>query len=470
MKWVLLAIYIITILAIIFLEKKRPTETILWVTIVVCIPYVGIILYLIFGSTLAIKLTSYVRKKRLKEYYPNTIKNTDINKQINELPISNEKKEVMKFNNIYNNSDLRAYDKIDVYTNGMDHYKQLFEDIKNAKECIYVEFYTIHHDSVGKAFVNALAEKAKEGVKVLVMCDFIANINVPGRMFKPLRKAGGVVRRVKPFLTHYRSHRKIVVIDHNISYIGGMNIGEKYINKGKKKNPWRDTQVRLVGSSCSASLDAYFLTDWLCAIKRSQWKENIEYVNSIVEPENKLNDNLCQFIVGGVDNLKESVKMVYLSMIRSAKKSIRIQTPYFIPDVSILDALKTAAASGVKIELMIPGIKSSFFLDPVTTHYLGELFDFGIKVYKYNGYIHAKTMIIDDEVCCIGSVNMDIRSLTVDDEICGVFYNNEMVNNYYEIYNNDITNCKEYTYEEFKNRGKKEKFLESFFLLFSPLM
>ena len=467
MKYVLLVINILVAIAIIFLERKSPTEALLWVLIVLLIPYVGIIIYLIFGSTLSIKLTSYFRKKRLQKYYPNVTKPDK--SSVENIGIDPEDLEVVNFNLSYNNSRITSYDDAKVYTDGMSHYNQLFEDIKNAKDCIFVEFYTIHHDKVGEAFVNALAEKAKEGVKVLVMCDFVANFNVPARMFRPLKKAGGKVVRVKPYLTHYRSHRKIVCIDHEISYIGGMNIGEKYINRSKKKNPWRDTQVRLTGSS-ALILDEYFLTDWLCSVRRKYFNKTIKYIDSIPDRENKLNHNLCQFIVGGADTNKESVKMCYLSLIRSAKKSIRIQSPYFIPDASILDALKTAQASGVQVELMIPGIKSSFFLDPVTTYYSGQLLEFGAKIHKYNGYIHAKTIIIDDELCCIGSVNMDIRSLKVDDEITGVFYENNFVNKYYETYNNDILNSKDYTYEEFKNRGQWEKFIEGFWILFSPVM
>lgn len=162
--------------------------------------------------------------------------------------------------------------------------------------------------------------------------------------------------------------------------------------------------------------------------------------------------------------------MNYLSMIRSAKKTIRIQSPYFIPDASVLDALKTAAASGVQIHLMIPGIKASFFLDPVTTYYAGQLLEYGARVYKYQGYIHAKTMVIDDELCCIGSVNMDMRSLMLDDEICGVFYSNDLVNRYIDLYNQDIQHSDAYLWEAFLSRGRKERLAESVLLPFAPLM
>ena len=467
MKMILLIIYILTILGVIFLERKSPTEAMLWVLVLICLPYLGMVLYLIFGSTLAIKLTAYARKKRLHRHYP-ALARAEM-PQLEALALSEEDKQVIRFNSAYNQSKLTCYDEAQVYTTGESHYRQLFADIANARECIYIEFYTIHPDEVGQALVDALAKKAAQGIRVLVMCDFIANVSTPNKMFKPLREAGGQVIRIKPFLTHYRSHRKIVVIDHAISYIGGMNIGKKYANLDKVKTPWRDTQVRMVGP-CAQVLDEYFLTDWLCAVRRRDWDAAVAYVDSIHPRTDGQNANLCQFIVGGVDTDKESVKMCYLSMIRSAKKRIRIQTPYFIPDASILDALKTAAAAGVEIELMIPGIKASFFLDPVTTYYCGQLLGYGAKIYKYNGYIHAKTLVVDEELCCIGSVNMDVRSLKVDDEICGVFYANSIVSRYSRQYDQDIGQCRMYPVEEFVSRGTWERFVESFFLMFAPLM
>lgn len=465
--FLLFLIYILMIVAVIFVERKTPTEALLWVLILICMPYLGALLYLIFGSTLNIKLTAYTRKKRLHNQALHIPMMTV--GAVDNFDISDEDRQVMQFNARYNQGAVTCYDEAQVYISGETHYRQLFEDIKNAKQAIYIEFYTIHHDQVGEALVRALTAKAKEGVEVFVLCDFFANMSTPEKMFRPLRDAGGKVIRIKPYFTHYRSHRKIVVIDHHISYIGGMNIGKQYANLAKKKNPWRDTQVRMVGP-CAYVLSEYFLVDWMCAVKRKDWDKAMAHIEAIPLQTTVLNPNLCQFVVGGVDTDKEAVKMCYLSMIRTAKKRIRIQTPYFIPDASILDALKTAAASGVDIELMIPGIKASFFLDPVTTYYCGELLEFGAKIYKYNGYIHAKTMVIDEEACCIGSVNMDMRSLQVDDEVCGVFYANKMVRDYLAIYDRDIMDCQVYTQEEFLARGRKEKIMEGFFLLFAPLM
>ena len=466
MRYALLVIYILTIIAIIFIERKRPTEALFWVLVVTLIPYVGLVLYLIFGDTLAIKITTYFRKKRLRRDVPLIIKEDET---LNNITLSDEDKEVINFNYKYNKSKLTSYDDYQFFTNGKSHYEQLYNDIDNARDCIYVEFYTIHNDLIGHEFIKHLTNKAKEGIKVIVLCDFIANIGTPNKVFKELKKSGGQVIRIKPFITHYRSHRKLVVIDHSISYIGGMNIGKKYVNMSKKKNPWRDTQVRLIGS-CSSLLDKYFLKDYLCSIKNRKLKDAINYVNTLELTTNKVDNNLCQFIAGGVESDKEAIKMSYLSMIRSAKKSILIQTPYFVPDASILDSLKTAIASGVDVTLTIAGVKSSFFLDPVTTYYIGQLLEYGAHIYKYNGYIHAKTMVIDDELCCIGSVNMDERSFKIDDEICGIFYENKLVNSYKKIYDNDLKNSNEYTYQTFLKRGNLERIKEGIFLLFSPLM
>lgn len=466
LKIILFIIYIATILAVIFWERKNPTEAMLWVFVMVCLPYAGMVLYLVFGSTTAIKLTSVFRRRRLSRRLPAAKESQDL---LTGQKFSEEDLQVMQFNANYNNSPVTCYDDHQLFIDGESHYRALFRDIKDAKENIYVLFYTIHHDVMGESLVRALTEKAEEGVTVLVMCDFIANLSTPRKMFKPLVEAGGKVIRVKPYLTHYRSHRKIVTIDHRIGYIGGMNIGKQYANMAEKKNPWRDTQIRLTGA-CTATLDAYFMTDFLCAVRRRDWEDMVKHMESIHLPQRRRSPNLCQFVVGGVDNDREAVKMNYLSMIRSAKKKIRIQSPYFIPDASVLDALKTAAASGVEIELMIPGIKASFFLDPVTTYYAGQIMEFGARVYKYHGYIHAKTMTIDDELCCIGSVNMDMRSLMVDDEICGIFYANDLVQEYIRIFKNDIQNCDPYLYDQLLKRGRKEKIAECVFLPFAPLM
>lgn len=247
---VLFIVYISLILMVVFVERKRPTEALLWVVIMIFLPYFGTILYLVFGSTVAIKLTAIIRKKKLKaqpynvELLPSA--------SAPESQLSESDLQVVRFNTVYNASVLTCYNK--------------------------AEFYTIHHDMVGEKLAELLAQKVKEGVEVWVMCDFIANLSTPKKMFQPLVDAGGKVVRVKPYFTHYRSHRKIVSIDQKIAYIGGMNIGKQYANMDAVKNPWRDTQIRLEGA-CASVLNTYFLKDWLCSIRRCDWQHAIGYIN-----------------------------------------------------------------------------------------------------------------------------------------------------------------------------------------------
>ncbi len=469
---ILLIIYILTILSIILVEHKNAHEALLWTIVVTVLPYAGIFFYLIFGNTVNIKLTRLMRSRRLKNH-------SDVQAQYNNMfstdaayfdtVLSQTDERVAKFNYTYNDSVMTAYDSAKLLISGKTHYKTLFADLRAAKDSIHAEFFTIHNDSVGKEFIDILAKKAAEGVKVTLICDFLANFSYGKKLFKPLIKAGGYVKKVKKTLTHFRSHRKIVTIDGEIAYIGGMNIGTRYCNAEKKKSPWRDTQIRLTGA-CVSVLENYVNLDTVCSMRDKEYKafgaacriRNPKTPQSFSAP--------CQFIIGGADTDKESIKMCYLSMIRNAQHSIRIQSPYFIPDISILDELKTACASGIRVELMLPLVKPSAVLEPVSNYYAGELAKYGAVIYKYKGYMHAKTLIIDNELCCIGSVNMDIRSFEIDDEICGVFYNNELVKKYNLIYNHDISDSVAFDYESFNKRGLFQRLKEKILLLFSPLM
>lgn len=465
--WMLL--YLVLVLGVIFLERKNPQEALLWVLVLLCIPYVGALLYLIFGSTIMLKISDLVRRRRMAGLNRRSAMDEFSFPAEDQPGLSESDAQVIRFNYNYNGSPLTRCRNAEFLTSGAAHYERLFADIASAKESIHMEFYTIHNDRIGNALVQALAKKAAAGVEVWVMCDYMANISSTAKMFLPLTSAGGIVRKLKPWLTHFRSHRKIVSIDGRIGYIGGMNIGQQYANFHEKKKPWRDTQVRLTGS-CTAILENWFLADWVCAVQSRKLPAMYDALHQAGERPQMGGESWCQFVAGGAENDKEAVKMCYLSMIRSAKHTIRIQSPYFVPDESILDALKTAAASGVHIALMIPGIEASFFLDPVTRYYSGQLLEYGAEVLRYRGYVHAKTMTIDDELCCIGSVNMDIRSLRIDDEICGVFYDNKLVEQYINLFNEDCTHCDPYLFEEYASRSVGKRAAESFFLLFAPLM
>lgn len=469
-------IRIALIFFIIFIERKKPGEAIIWVALVFFFPVLGALLYLIFGSTLTLEATYFMRNRKIYGEYREIIKE-EVRKQHSLLEgpegdtlfESEQEKEVMHFVIQYCQSLVTQWNKAEIITSGEDKYQRLLQDIAAAQDHIHLAYYSIHNDHVGKEVVDALTIKAQQGVVVRVLFDGVGGIKATRRFFKPLTDAGGQVKRIKPLLTHFRYHRKIVVIDGRIGYTGGMNIGAKYKGENSKKSPWRDTQVRLEGEAVYY-LQYYFLFDWLCA-KGSKSAVEIKDSEEALFPEMDIKEKLpCQIIASGIGREEQISKMVYLRMLSIAQKKIVIQSPYFIPSASLLEALKVALASGVEVQLMLPQCKSNFFLDPTTRYFVAQLVPLGLKVFYYEGYVHAKTLRVDDALTCIGSINIDVRSLEVSDEICAIFFDKAFARKYDEVLAQDFMRCKEMEYATFLQRSPFKRFAERVFVLFSPLM
>jgi cardiolipin synthase len=472
-RTILLIINIVLVLSVVFTEHKNPNEALMWVIILTFFPVGGIVLYLIFGSTIGIKFNRWVRDRKIHSQYRRLL-----HKQLDQIKYehfgnkedsSEQIQNLVQFNTNYSKSILLKHNQIEQITTGVAAYTKLFTDILQARETVHVQYYAIQNDIVGQKLIEILTQKAKEKVKVKLMFDSLGSLGVTRSMLSPLIEAGGEIHRLKPFITHFRNHKKIVVIDGRIGYIGGMNIGKKYINLDKKKTPWRDSQIRIKGDGVYM-LQYYFMSDWLYSAQLKQLAK-VDYDLEQLFPLHSVSYTLyAQFVTGGPDDDQESIKMSYLKMISSAKEKILLQSPYFIPDSSILDALKTAAASGVEVHLMLPEIRPNFFLNAVNHYYIDQIIAYGAHIWKYKGYIHAKTMSIDSLATCIGSVNLDMRSFYVDDEICGFVYDEAFAADYELIFQKDRENCYELDYRKFKNRSPISKMMEKLFNLFSPLM
>ena len=462
----------VAIFLIIFIERQKPTEALLWIALVFIEPIIGGILYLILGSTLRIKLAYQLRSKAIyKPYLSLLSQQLDVlNDEDFSLPFSHEEQELLRFNLRYSEGGIGVRNEAKIITTGKEKYELLFEDIAHAKHHIHLAYYSIHRDRIGKELAELLTKKAQEGVEVKVICDGIGSLGARMFLFQPLIRAGGEVKMIKPLFSHFRYHRKIVVIDGSIAYTGGMNIGTKYLGEHPKKSPWRDTQLRMRGESVWM-LQYFFLYDWLFANQGYAAPKALEEAHLLFPPiDQSLDIFPCQIIGGGVDTDKQAIKLGYLRMVSLAQKRIVIQTPYFVPSTSFLEILKVALSSGVEVIIHLPGRRAGFFLDPVTRHFIAQLIPLGLRVFRYGGYVHAKTLRIDDAITAIGSVNIDVRSFEVDDEIYAVFYGGEMAERYDEVLADDFTHSKELDYESFTKRGIIAKASERFFLLFAPLM
>lgn len=467
---IIYALNILLFFCVVYLEYKDPVETTLWLFITAGIPILGFIMYLAFGNTLKLRRIHYKNSHTLRNQYQEKLQ-----EQAKEMMLIHDVsdvdpdiKSIIKFNYINNNSALTFFNNVEIFTNGKYKYPKLFEDLKNAKKFINIEYYTIHNDHVGKQFAKILTEKAKEGVEINVLYDGFGNITPKKKLFKDLMKNGGTVKKSRKYLTRYRNHRKIVVIDGEIAYMGGMNIGAQYQNEHKKKTPWRDTHIRIVGETVSI-LNYHFLNDWLNYLPLKDGKKNFEDFDKYFVPSTCEELLPAQIVVGGAYQKYNSIRSTYIKLMHTADKRLWIQSPYCVPDDALFETVKILIASGVDVRFMLPKVSASFFLTGAGNYYIEQLLQLGAKVYQYHGYIHAKTIIVDNNLTGIGSVNFDMGSMKLNDEIIALFYGDNFTKRYEEIFLNDIKDCTELDYETFKKRPIIYKMWDKLMWLFSPL-
>lgn len=472
---VIYAINFMIAFAIIFLERKNPSATLAWIMVLFMLPGLGIFLYLLLSQNIA-------RQKifNLSKFEATAIEST-INEQIEDMSedryeYSNRESEkwadMIHLHLRHSRAFFTQDNDMTIYTDGNDKFAALFEDIENAEHSINIMYYILKRDSVGNALIKALTEKAKEGLEVRLLVDALGGRQITGRMLKPLIDAGGKVGFFFPpkfkYITlklNYRNHRKLVVIDGKIGYLGGFNVADEYVGKSKKFGPWRDTHLRLTGS-CVHDLNARFFLDW-----RSATKENLPLVSAFFYKVLDKGTTGVQIVSSGPDSRKSEIKRGYLKMISSAKKNIFIQTPYFVPDASIIESLKNAISSGVDVRIMIPSMPDHMFVYWATYSYVGELLQYGARIFIYNdGFLHAKNICVDGEVASVGSANFDIRSFNLNFEVNAFIYDGKQVRLLEDIFRGDMDDSTELTWEAYTRRSLIIKFKESISRLLSDLL
>ena len=346
--------------------------------------------------------------------------------------------------------------------------------MKQAKRYIHMQYYIIRNDELWQEVEKVLIQKAREGVAVRVLFDSMGCRTMKNRDWERLEKEGIQVAEFFPALlgqlqlrVNYRNHRKIVVIDGRVGFVGGFNVGREYLGRDKKFGYWRDTHLCIEGAAVT-SLAVRFVLDWNYAAK-----ENLFLEDSLFEiPQYTRNGrDPVQIISSGPDSKTKMIHDNYLRLIHRAQDHVYIQTPYFIPDDSILDALKIAAKSGVDVRIMIPCKPDHPFVYWATYSYIGEMVAAGAKCYVYNnGFLHAKTLSIDGMVACVGTANMDFRSFGLNFEVNAVIYSERTVQRLERAFENDMTLCTQVTRKVYDERGLVIKAKEQFSRLLSPLL
>ena len=463
------------VLSVIFWHRKNASTTWAWIMIMLFIPILGFLLYLLFGQDLR-KQKTFAKKgeqdrflgiKLLQEF---SLKNTALQ---HSNPLIQTYNNLITMNLISHDSLYTEDNEVSIYTDGNTLFADLFDIINDAKKYIHIEYYIIHDDALGTCFKDLLIKKAKEGVDIFLLYDEVGSHTTSKHYFDELKAAGIKLAHFYPskipFLklhANYRNHRKICVIDGKIGFLGGFNVGAEYLGLNKKFGYWRDTHLKITGSSVNL-INLQFLLD-----RRFATNENLNlesYIPLHLPPTaGKVG---IQIVSSGPDSKYASIRNSYISMINSAKKSVYIQTPYFIPDDGVLTALKLACLSGLDVRIMIPNKPDHMFVYWATYAHAGELIACGGKCYTYeNGFLHAKTIIIDEEICSVGTANFDVRSFNLNFEINAFIYNESVAKDLTKTFNEDLNLCLQLTPERYANRGNLIKFKESISRLISPIL
>ncbi len=462
--------------AIIFLERREPTSTWAWILVLFFLPVIGFILYLLFGRKLRKKhLFRWEGRKKigidnLVNYQIDAIKEHSLEYRTNDVA---QYRDIIYMHLLNNHAVLTQDNKVDIFDDGHEKFDALIHDILCAKTNIHIQYYIFRLDHLGNRILKALIKQAKKGVKVRLLYDEMGSRGVHKRHFKELLAVGGEVEVFFPSIfplinprMNYRNHRKLVIIDGRVGYIGGFNVGDEYLGLDKKFGYWRDTHLRIEGSAVHP-LQTRFLLDW----NQASDKKDLEYEDDYFPTITRKGEVGMQIVSSGPDSDWEQIKSGYLKLINIAKKHIYIQTPYFIPDDSFMDAVRIACLSGIDVRIMIPNKPDHMFVYWATYSYVGELIKAGAKIYIYeNGFLHTKMVVIDDEACTVGTANIDSRSFKLNFEVNAFIYDRAISRQLGQMFERDMLYCSHLTPARYEFRSRKIKMKESISRLLSPIL
>lgn len=474
-----LAIYAATSL---ILRKHDPVKTLSWICVLILLPYIGLILYFFFG------LNNRKKKMFSRKGFADLKAKKEISKVQREAIIKDPNilgKDLVAYKKIIlqniksGGTIIESNSKIDFYFTGRDALDAMYNSIQNAKKHIHLQSYIIENDNIGKKFAALLKQKATQGVEVRIIYDGLGSYKLSEEFIKNLTDAGVEMLCFSPVkllaLTsklNYRNHRKILVIDGEEGFLGGVNIADRYYY-GNSIGDWHDTHIKVRGESVK-SLQLCFLLDRYF-IKNHKIRRRKKYYPEIDLPSSQNGTTsesiFSQTIISGPDSSWASIMQCYFSTITSALNHIYIVTPYFTPNESILNAIKTAALSSIDVRIMLPETSDTKISHYSTMSYISELLDAGVKIYLFKkGFNHSKVVSIDGKMSIVGSANMDVRSFEHNFEIMQVLYNSTCAQTIEKNFLHELKSCRQINSNIWSKRSKKNKILESLARLCSPLL
>lgn len=484
MTWLLLfeIAYIILLVLVIMkvlFDTRSGVKALAYILFIVLVPIVGIIFYFSFGINYR-KRKMYNKKIVEDEVLRQKI-TTSVHayseEVIHSTLLSSEHFNLARFVHNSIDSPLTANNSVKLLLNGEEKFPAVLAAMENATSHINVEYYIYEDDKTGNSIAEMLIKKAQQGVEVRFMYDDFGSHGLKKAFIKKLEDSGvetAPFYKIRLYAVanrlNYRNHRKIIVIDGKTSFVGGINISDKYRNETKTKDDlyWRDTHLMMEGPA-TYYLQYLFLCDWnFCSKQKLIFGP--EYFPMHERPH-EMNAELVQIASSGPDSTLPVIFYSLMEIISSANKRIWITSPYFIPGESLMDSLIIAAKSGVEIKILVPGISDSKMVNAAARSYYSELLQHGVRIFLYGkGFVHAKTMLADDNLSIVGSANMDYRSFDLNFEVNAILYSEKITTQLSAAFENDLKDSTEINATEWMNRPKYIHLWEKFVRLLSPFL
>lgn len=449
-SFVYLGFTIYTILKIL-LDTASTSKTLAYLLIVIIFPVFGIFFYYSFGINTR-KGKSNKEKEiifnRVSNEFEYLVKDETEKLKSNNNALLSQYSELVQFLKNLGNENL-SFNNFKLLINGEVKFPEVLKTLSHAKQHIHMEYYAWENDIRGNQIKDILLKKVKEGVKVRAIYDAYASRKIVHNIVKEL-KAGGV--EIYPIIKvklvglanriNHRDHRKVIIVDGCVGFVGGINLSDRYDNSIDTGLFWRDTHVKIIGPAIM-NLQRHFLVSWhACQTSQIHLKDLLPYKESIVYEYSKT--GFCQIIAGGPIYKMSNIMLTYARLFTLARQRLYITNPYFIPNETILDAIKQAVKSGVDVRLLLPKKSDSALVGAASKYYYKELLLAGVRIFLYNkGFVHAKTVVADGIVSVVGTANMDIRSFDLNFEIMSVIYSSDFALEMEDAFINDLKESNE---------------------------
>lgn len=465
-------VYFVVLAVWIVREKRHPLATLSWLLALALLPVAGFGIYWLLGP----RRIGRERSRRAQALRRIRASMPDLRALFEPAPdATSEKLDPLEKQLIalaLNNSEspVSTGNLVRVLRNGRDCFDALEAAIRTARQHVHFEYYLMNDDGTGRRFRDLLATKAREGVRVRLLVDAVGSISLGDAFFAPIVEAGGEVAvfnplrlaRLRPL--NFRNHRKIVVVDGQVAFTGGINVGDEYLGLGPH-GAWRDTHLRIEGPGALA-LQQLFLEDWQYATGRSFAADAL-----FDAPSDPHGSTLVQVVGSAPGQPWPSIPQLLLVAIAGATRRITISTPYFVPDEATFSALTTAALRGVDVHILLPRRSDSRLVLAAGRSYYDELIRAGVRIYEYlPGFLHAKTVVIDGTCAFVGSANFDQRSFRLNLEVVALLFGNEVARELDAQFDQDLTLAREVRAEDRAHQSRWEALWESFARVFSPLL